>query len=359
MEDALTPAQDHTRELTKEQQDKVAEIKARIDVSDPNAVIQFGVGMQGKISEFADSVLSEVKARDSGQAGKLLTDLMLHIKELKVDDAAGRGGFLSKLPLVGSMVDSARRFMSRYQSVSTQIVKIVEELDRTKARLLKDVDMLEGLYARNREYFDEIGLYIAAGEQKLAELRDSMLPELKARAADGSDPMDAQRFKDMAQLASRLDKKLNDLRLSRTVALHAGPQIRLVQNANHELAEKIQTSVLNTIPLWKNQMVMAIGILRQKQALEFQKEVSNTTRELLEKNAEMLKEGSIEAAKEAERGIVDIETLKKVNAELISTIDETLKIQRDGAIKREQAKSELERIERELKEKLVEVKGAR
>ncbi len=358
MEDALTSAEGPTRKLTEEEKKKVEEIKGNIDLDDPNAVIQFGVGIQGGISEFADKVLSEVKARDSGHAGRLLTDLMLHIKELKVDDLTGRPGLLSRLPVVGSMVDSARRFMTRYQSVSTQIVKIVEELERARTGLLKDVEMLEGLYEKNRAYFEELGLYIAAGEQKLRELETSVLPGLKRAADSSGDPMDVQRYRDASQLAARLEKKLHDLKLSRTVSLHAGPQIRLVQSANHELAEKIQTSVLNTIPLWKNQMVMAIGIIRQRQALEFQKEVSNTTNELLEKNSEMLKEGSIEVAREAERGIVDIETLKKVNADLINTIDETLRIQRDGRVKREQAQLELERLERELKDKLVEIREA-
>lgn len=357
-DDALKPTGGREMALTGEEQARATEIAAQMDLSDPNAVTQYGTGIQSRISEFADTVLSGVKSSDTGETGKLLTDLMLHVKMIQVDDAMG-GGFFSKLPFVGAIKESARKFMARYQDVSTQIVKIVDQLEKARTRLLKDVDTLESFYERNHEYYRELGLFIVAGEIKLDELTGSVLPAMRADAESSGDPVKTQRYTDMVRLAGRLEKKLHDLRLSRMVALQAGPQIRLVQSNNQALAEKIQTSVLNTIPLWKNQMVLAITLLRQKQALDIEKDVSATTNELLERNAQLLKESSIDIAKDVERGVVDVETLKKVNAELITTIDDTIKIQRDGMIKREQARQELERLERELKEKLVEIKSGK
>jgi len=344
-------------ELTDEEKGRLAEIASELDAADPNSIINYGAGAQARISEFSDKVLHEVKARDTGEAGKILTDLMLNIKELDVDKLHG-GSILSKLPIVGGMVDSAKRFMTRYQSVSTQVVKIVDELDRVKGQIMRDVDTLDGFYKKNLEYYRELNLYIIAGESKLDEMAETVAG-LKAKADASGDQLDAQAYTDAAQAAGRLEKKLHDLRLSRMLAVQTGPQIRLVQSNNQELAQKIQVSVLNTIPLWKNQMVLAISLLRQKQAVEFQKEVSATTKQLLEKNAEMLKQGSIDIATEAEKGVIDIETLKKVNADLIATIDETIKIQRDGVIKREEAERELDRLERELKDKLVEIREGR
>jgi len=223
---------------------------------------------------------------------------------------------------------------------------------------MRDVDTLDGFYKKNLDYYRELNLYIIAGESRLDEMAETVAG-LKAKADASGDQLDAQAYTDAAQAAGRLEKKLHDLRLSRMLAVQTGPQIRLVQSNNQELAQKIQVSVLNTIPLWKNQMVLAISLLRQKQAVEFQKEVSATTKQLLEKNAEMLKQGSIDIATEAEKGVIDIETLKKVNADLIATIDETIKIQRDGVIKREEAERELDRLERELKDKLVEIREGR
>jgi uncharacterized protein YaaN involved in tellurite resistance len=346
--------------LTEAQKAKVEEIGKQIDFASPNAVTRYGVGIQGRISETADRVLSEVRARDTGHIGKILADLLNRIREMRIESLPGRsGGFLSRIPLMGAVADGARRFMTRYQSVSTQVVRIADELEKARVRLLRDVEALDGFYDGNMDYFRDIGLYILAGEMRLKELRESVLPASAARAANEGDPLEVQKHKDLVQAADRLERKLHDLRISRTISLQTGPQIRLVQNGNRELAEKIQSSILNTIPLWKHQMALAINLIRQSQVLGLQKEISTATKELLEKNAEMLKAGSVEIAKEAEKGIVDVETLKKVNASLIATIEETIKLQQEGRARREQARLEMERLEKELKDKLMEARSGR
>jgi len=358
MSEILAPAAKRPDQLSEKEQKKIAALKKRLDNSDPNTVIQYGVEVQDKISEFADRILSEVKSRDTGYVGKVLTDLMTRLKEMHLDSLSGQPrGFWAKIPFLGSLVDRTERFLSKYQTVSVQIVQITEELDRAKVQLLNDVAMLDHFYNNNIEYFNGIGLYIQAGEQKLQELQDSILPRLKAAAEASDQPLEIQKYKDMAQFAARLEKKIHDLKLSRTVALQTAPQIRLIQNNNQELATKIQSSILNTIPLWKHQMVMAITLLRQSQVSGLQRQISETTREILQKNAEMLKVSSTEIALEAEKGIVDLETLKKVNADLISTIEETIKLQQEGRIRRQEAEKEIIKIETELKQKLLEMKG--
>ena len=356
MENNLPAETEATQDLTPRERAKVEEIRSSIDLSDPNAVVQYGSSVQSRISEFSDTILDEVKGKDTGYIGDMLKDLMGKVRELDVDSLSDSGGFLSRLPIVGSWLDNAKNFMTRYQTLSVQIMQVVSELERVKEKLLRDVELMEGLYARDIEYFQELNLYILAGEARLGELLDDILPALKAEAESSGDALKAQKYRDTAQLAGRLEKKLHDLRLSRTIALQAGPQIRLVQHNNRELAEKIQSSILNTIPLWKNQMVVAISLLRQKQAIDLQQQVSATTNELLRKNAEMLKDASIGAAEEAERGIVDIETLKRVNADLISTIEETIRIHQEGKVRRESAARELAGLEEELKKRLVELR---
>jgi len=226
-------------------------------------------------------------------------------------------------------------------------------------QLLKDVTMFDNLYEKNLEYLKELDLHIIAGQLKLKEVQDTILPQLKAKAEQSGDPVDAQRFQDMNQMANRFEKKIHDMKLSRMIAIQTSPQIRLIQGNNQVLVEKIQSSILNTIPLWKNQIIIAIGLFKQKKALKLQQEVTATTNELLAKNAEMLKDSSIQVARESERGIVDIETLKKVNNDLISTIEETLKIQQEGKQKRQQAETELIQLESDLKKKLVDIKGGK
>lgn len=344
-------------QMPEEQKQKVEEIVKSINIEDSQFVLQYGIGAQSQIAGFADSVLGEVRAKDSGEVGEILSELMLKVKDLDVNGIPAGQGFMSKMPIIGSIVSNTQKFTAKYQKLSVEIERIVDELDKSKMQLLKDVTLLDYLFEKNLEYLGNLNCYILAGNLKLKELNERVIPELQEKVKLSNDPMDAQRLNDMLQLVNRFEKKIHDLKLSRMVALQTAPQIRLIQNNNQVLVEKIQSSILNTIPLWKNQIVIAISLLRQKRALAVQKEVTDTTNELLQKNAAMLKDSSIGIAKETERGIVDIETLKKVNVDLISTIEETLRIQQDGRVKRQQAEVELANIEKELKDKLTAVRS--
>lgn len=342
-------------DLTPEQKQKVEQIAASIDINDSQGIIQYGVGAQSNISTFADSVLEQVKAKDAGDVGKTLTDLMLTVKDLDVDSLSSES-FMSKIPLLGNLVSSAKRFVAQYQSIEHHIEEITDELTKARMQLLKDITLLDALYEKNKDYMKELELFILAGEIKLKELQEKTLPELKAKAEASKDTLDAQKVQDLSQMINRFEKKIHDLKLSRMISVQTLPQVRLIQNNDQLLVEKIQSSILNTIPLWKNQVVIAISLFRQKKALELQKEVSETTNDLLTKNADLLKTSSIDIAKESEKGIVEIETLKKVHESLISTIDETLKIQAEGRTKRAQAEVEITKLENDLKAKLTQVK---
>lgn len=336
------------------QLEKAKEIATSINVSDSQAVIQFGVGSQSRIAEFSDNILSKVRSKDAGYVGEILTDLGTQVKSMRIGDLGGDSS-LAKIPLIGGLFSSIKRFMSRYEKVSAQIEKIVVELEKARMALIKDITMLDTLYDKNLEYLRELDLYIAAGKLKLQELRDVVLPDMQKSLEQSDDPSDAQKHRDFSQMVDRFEKKVHDLLLSRTISIQTAPQLRLIQNNDQLLVEKIQSSIVNTIPLWKNQVVIALSIFRQKSALEMQKSVTKTTNDLLSKNSEMLKEGTLETARESEKGIVEIETLKKVNDDLISTIEETLTIQKEGRVKRQQAENELSKIEGELKSKLKAV----
>ena len=341
--------------LTEEQKQRVQEIIQDINVEDSQFVLQYGMGAQSQIAGFADNVLNEVRAKDGGFVGEILSDLMIKVKEIDVDGVSGNS-FMSRIPLVGGLVDSSKKFAARYQKLGTEIEKIVEELDKSRMQLLKDITLLDYMFEKNLEYLGNLNYYIIAGTLKLKELNEEIVPAMQQKVQSANDPVEAQKLNDMLQLVNRFEKKLHDLKLSRTIAIQTAPQIRLIQNNNQVLVEKIQSSILNTIPLWKNQIVIALSLYRQKRALEVQREVTDTTNDLLRRNSEMLKESTIGIAKENERGIVDIETLKKVNGDLISTIEETLKIQQEGREKRRLAEVELANIEKELKDKLVGVR---
>ncbi|MBP7495230.1 MAG: toxic anion resistance protein [Spirochaetales bacterium] len=333
--------------------EKAREEAAKIDVRNSQAVLQFGVGAQQKIAGFADSVLAEIRNKDAGEAGNILASLLDRIKELDVDSLSRNKSFLERIPGVGSLVGSIRKFITRYEKVSGQIERIVLELETAQRNLLKDIVLLDELYTKNQEYLKDLDILLAAGKLKIEELRNTVLPELKAKAESTRDPADAQRFQDLSSLVDRFEKKLHDLKLSRMVSLQMAPQIRLIQNNNQVLVEKIQSSILTTLPLWKNQVVLAISLFRQKKALELQKEVSQATNELLKRNAALLKEGSLGVAEESERGIVELETLKQVNEDLITTLEETLRIQKEGREKRARAEQELVQLENQLKERLL------
>jgi uncharacterized protein YaaN involved in tellurite resistance len=338
--------------------EKAKEIASSIDLSDSQSVIQYGVGAQSRISEFSDHILSKVRSKDSGYFGETLTDLGLKVKSLKIEKL-GSSSLFKGIPFLSGFVHSVNRFMSRYEKVSTQIEKIAGELEKARMELIKDITMLDTLYDKNLEYLSDLDLLIAAGQIKLEELRNILLPKIQKEVEQSGDASDAQKLRDFIQMTDRFEKKLHDLKLSRTISIQTSPQLRLIQNNDQLLVEKIQSSILNTIPLWKNQVVIALSIFRQKNALEMQKNITKTTNDLLAKNSEMLKEGTVETARENEKGIVEIETLKKVNDDLISTIEETLSIQREGRLKRQQAESELSKIEEELKMKLKAVDHTR
>lgn len=335
---------------------KAKEIAKSINMTDSQAIIQYGVGAQSKISQFSDTILNQIRNKDSGYVGEVLGDLVGKIKEVDVDSVSTEKSFLKSIPIIGNLVNSFQKFVQRYEKLSLQIEKIIAELDMARMNLLKDITLLDTLYQKNLEYLKELDVYIAAGQMKLEELKLNVLPEMQSKAQMSGDPMEAQKLQDFIQFINRFEKKLHDLKLSRMIAIQTAPQIRLIQNNNQVLVEKIQSSILNTIPLWKNQIVIAISLVRQKKALEVQRQVTDATNDLLLKNSEMLKISTIGVAKESERGIVDIDTLKKVNADLISTIEETLKIQQDGKAKRIAAEAELTKMEAELKQKLQSVK---
>ena len=331
---------------------KARQIADGISIEDSQAIVQYGIGAQTKISGFADTMLEQVRSKDSGQVGEVLTQLIFKIKEVNVDSLGSDGA-----SWLGKLFGSLQKFLARYEKLETQIEKIVNQLSDSRMVLLRDITMLDQLYAKNVEYLQELDLYIAAGQMRLEELKAQKLPEFEAKAKASGDPVDAQKLNDFNQFLVRFDKKLHDLKLSRMVAVQTSPQVRLIQNNDQALVEKIQSSIMTTIPLWKSQIVIAITLLRQKKALGVQKAVTDATNDLLTKNSEMLKDGSLAVARESERGIVEIETLKKVNSDLIATIEETLKIQAEGRSKRSQAEQDLRQIEADLKAKLVAVQN--
>ncbi|WP_244147636.1 toxic anion resistance protein [Leptospira yanagawae] len=343
-------------QLTKEDIQKVEELTGQIKLNNPNDIVSYGSSAQAKVSDFADKVLSEIKTKDSGYAGELLNQLLFKIKDLDMDSFAGEGNTLSKIPLIGGLFDASRKFLAKFEDLESQIGKIVDELHSARTNLTKDITLLQALYEKNLEYFKEIQIFIAAGDKKIQELRDKILPEMLEKAKAQGDTLASQQYQDMVQMVDRFEKKIHDLKLTRILSLQTGPQIRLIQSGNQVLVEKIQSSILNTIPLWKNQIVIALGLMRQRKALEAQKQVSKTTNDLIQKNAEMLKSGTVEIAKESEKGIIEIETLKNVNQQLIETITETLKIQEDGRQKRKLAEQEMIKIESDIKQKLLESK---
>ena len=338
-------------ELSPEQKARVEEVKNSIDLMDSQAALQYGVGAQRNISSFSDNILTQVRSKDSGYVGELMSDLVLKVKEVDVDGLDE--GFLDKLPFLKNASRAVKKFMQRYEKLEVQIDRIEQQLDQARMQMLKDITMFDGLYEKNLEYFRELQIYIAAGEEKLQELQEITLPQLHAEATAKGDAMSAQVVRDFEDTVNRFEKKIHDLKLSKAVAIQTAPQIRLIQNNDKMLVDKIQTAILSTIPLWKSQIVIALGLHRQESVLKMQRSVSDATNTLLTKNAELLRQNSTEVARESERGIVDLQTLKKVNADLISTIEETIKIQQEGRAARQNAETELLSIEQKLKEALL------
>ena len=340
-------------ELSKEEKKAVDEFNAKIDVFDSTQVLQYGVAAQNKISEFSDSVLEGVKTNKTGDVGELLASLVAEIKSF--DSAISTKEPKGIAKLFHSLKKEFNHIVAKYNKLSNNIDTIEKGLENNKLILLKDINLFDTMYDKNLDYFKEISLYIIAGERKIEELKTKVLPELRKQAEKSKDQIDIQKVNDMETQINRFEKKLYDLKTTRIISIQMAPQIRLLQNNDAELVEKIQSSITNTIPLWKNQIVLALGINNSKQALKEQQAVSNLTNEMLKKNSETLKQGSIEIAKESERAIIDVETLKKTNQDIIETLDSVIKIHEDGRVKRAEAEKELENIEKELKDKLLEI----
>ena len=337
--------------LTPEEKAKVKSIKDGINLMDSSTALSFGAPAQKEIAQFSDSILSKVRTKDSGDVGKLLGDLVAKVKGF---DPEEKKSFVSKIPFIGSLVDKAEDIKSSYDKLSTQVEKIQSGLEKSKIKLMEDVVMFDTLYEKNLQYFKDLQLYIRAGEEKVSEMRQSTLPKLKAQATAKNDPMAVQVVNDFEQSVDRFEKKIHDLKLSKTLAIQTAPQIRLIQNNDRVLIDRVQSAIYHTIPLWKNQMVIALGLTHQREVIEMQRAITDATNDLLRRNAEMLKQNSIETAKANERGIVDIETVKKVNEDLISTIEETMRIQQEGRQRRASAEKELVAIEDRLRDVILQ-----
>ena len=337
--------------LTPEEQHMVDSFAAKIDITDPNIVLQYGAASQQKIANFSDTALTNVQTKDLGEVGSMITTLVDELREFDDIEEKGFRGFFRKQ---GNKIEKLK---TKYNKVDVNVEKIAASLEEHQVRLMKDVAVLDQLYNVNLANFKELSMYILAGKKKLEEVRTTTLPALVEKAQRSNLPEDTQAASDMANMCTRFEKKIHDLELTRAISIQMAPQIRLIQNNDTVMSEKIQTTIVNTIPLWKSQMVIALGLAHSKEALKAQQQVTDLTNELLKKNAEALKLSTIETAKASERGIVDIETLRHTNETLISTLDEVVQIQNDGKAKRREAEAELARIEEQLKHKLLEMRG--
>lgn len=339
-------------ELSTEEQKAIDEFNAKIDIFDSTQILQYGSAAQNKISDFSDSILKDVKTKDAGDTGELLADLVAKIKSFDESIGGNKKGIFKIFSSVKKEINS---IIAKYSKIESNIDSIEKELDKNKIQLLKDISIFDEMYQKNLEYFKEISLYIIAGEKKIEELRNVALPELKKAAEKSNEQLDIQKVQDMEAQINRFEKKLHDLKTTRIISIQMAPQIRLLQNNDAELVEKIQSSITNTIPLWKNQMVLSLGLSNAKKTLKQQQAISNLTNDMLVKNSETLKQGTLDVAKESERAIVDIETLKKTNKDLIDTLDGIIKIHEEGRTKRLEAEEELKNIEQELKDKILEI----
>lgn len=337
--------------LTLAEQQMVNEFAAKIDIENTNQILQYGAGTQKKMADFSDTALENVKMQDLGEIGDLITNVVGELRDFDAQDDGGRFfGFFKKQ---SSKIENLK---NKYDKAEVSIEKITDSLQQHQVRLLKDSAMLDKMYEQNLNYFKELTMYILAGKKKLEETRNGKFAELKNKAMMSGLPEDAQAARDLDEKCNRFEKKLHDLELTRTIAMQTAPQIRLIQNNDTVMVEKIQTTIVNTIPLWKSQMVLALGIAHSAEAAQAQSQVTDITNELLRKNAEMLHTATVEIAKESERGIVDLETLQKTNADLIQTLDDVMRIQMEGRQKRQAAESEMRRMEDELKRKLLEIR---
>lgn len=350
-----TVAQDFNPQFSDEDKKKIETISQQIKPLDHDGLLQFGTNLQQSMSQFSHQMLDEVQSKDMGPVGDSLNQLMGKLKSVNPNDLDPNKQ--SKLKRIFRRTKaSINEVFSRMQSVSSQIDRITIQLDKHKGNLTKDVELLDGLYDQNKKYFDDVTLYIAAAQRKKQQIQSETIPELQEKAHNSGNQMDIQAVADMEQFVDRLDKRIYDLQLSRQIAIQTAPQIRMIQNVNQALAEKIQSSILTSIPLWKNQMAIALTLMRQRNAVSAQRAVTDTTNDLLTQNASMLKQNAIETATENERGIVDIETLKTTQNDIIETIEQTLQIQQDGRQKRQAAEKELNGLENDLKQHLLSMR---
>lgn len=335
--------------LTEEEQQMVDAFAEKIDVENINQILQYGAGTQKKMADFSDEALENVKSQELGEVGELLAQVVGELRDFDTEEEKGIFGFFKR------QADKIETLKNRYSKAEANVERIVDVLQKHQVRLLKDSAMLDKMYEQNLLYFKELSMYILAGKKKLGQVRAGRLKELADKAAVSGLPEDAQAAKDLDSKCNRFEKKIHDLELTRMISLQTAPQIRLVQNNDTSMVEKIQTTIVNTIPLWKSQMVLALGIAHSTEAAHAQRQVTDLTNELLRKNAEALHMASVETARETERGIVDLETLKKTNADLIQTLDDVMKIQQEGRIRRQEAETEMRRMENDLKNKLLEI----
>ena len=346
------PVQIDESMLTEAERKMVDEFSKKIDISDSQLVLQYGSAAQKSVAGFSESALANVRNKDLGEVGDTLTNLVVELKNFgQEEEEKGIFGFFKK---AGSKMETMK---VQYTKAEVNVDKIARELEQHQVTLMKDIAMFDQMYELNLKYYKELTMYILAGKKKLADVRENELPALRARAEQTGAQEDAQAYNDLANMCSRFEKKLHDLELTRMVSIQMGPQTRMLQNNDTLMLEKIQSSLVNTIPLWKSQMVLALGLEHSRQATQAQSAVTNMTNDLLQKNADMLKMGTVETAREAERSVVDIETLQHTNQQLISTLDEVMHIQEEGRKKRQEAEVELGRIEGELKQKLLELRG--
>lgn len=348
-ESAQGSAQDTA--LTEEEKKMAAEYARQIDLYDSGAVLQYGAGVQKKMADFSEKALENVRTKDLGEIGDLLSGVVTELRDFDEEETKGFFGFFKK------SANKVTALKARYEKAEANISRICETLEGYQRRLLKDAAILDKMYGQNLEYFRELSIYIAAGKKKLEDTRNVQLPALVQKANATGLPEDIQAARDLESMCERFEKKVHDLELTRMIAIQTAPQIRLVQNNDTQMVEKIQSTIVNTVPLWKSQMVLALGVEHSAQAAQAQREVTDMTNELLKKNAERLKMATIESARESERGIVDMETLKTTNEALISTLDEVMKIQQEGREKRRAAEAEIGRLEGDLKAKLLEIRS--
>lgn len=340
--------------LTDDEKNAIDTFLEKIDVKNTTQILQFGASAQNNISKFSDTVLQDVRTRSTGEVGSLLSNLVVEIKEFDSDiPTEEKKGFLG---IFNSAKKQMEKLLAKYNKVENNISTIENQLENHKLQMMKDIAIFDNMYEQNLQYFKELSLYIIAGEKKLEELKNVTLPELQKVAEETKEQADAQAVNDMIATINRFEKRIYDLKTTRIISIQMAPQIRLIQNNDSELVEKIQSSLINTIPLWKNQIVIALGITNAKNALGAQKQVNEMTNEMLKKNSELLKQGTIDIAEQSEKAVVDVETLQKTNKDIIDTLDKVLEIHENGKVKRQEAEQQLEQIEGELKDKLLEIK---